>query len=159
MRRELAEDRAVAPAGLTRGTAVQVCTRMGVEVTGGAVDYPTAAGCCVGGVFYSAPLYLFLPEGEAAPADALTEAAKGKKKKAPALGKLDPESLPDDVRAAVTGDHALTEEQVLRVLAAVGDAALKALKGAGVREDVVYARVAAVQSAVRQVLEVGEGEE
>jgi hypothetical protein len=88
----------------------------------------------------------------------LSEARKGDKK--PKLGKLDPEALPDDVRAAVTVDHDMTEEQVQRVLAAVGDAALKALKGAGVREDAVYARVAAIQEAVRPVLEgdVGKAE-
>jgi hypothetical protein len=126
---------------------------MGAEVAEGMAAYPSAAGLCIGGTYYDARLYLFLPEAAHARAPALVEAKKEKK-----LGKLDPEALPDDVREAVTVDNDMTEEQVQRVLAAVGDAALKAMKGVGVREDAVYARVAAVQAAVRPVLEGGEGE-
>lgn len=154
MLREVAEDRAVSAEVLVPGAAVQVCTRMGDPVVEGAVAYPSAAGVCVGGKFYDARLYLFQPVDETHARAPMEEAKKDKK---PKLGKLDPEALPDDVRDAVTVDHDMTEEQVQRVLAAVGDAALKALKGAGVREDAVYARVAAIQAAVRPILEVGEG--
>jgi hypothetical protein len=100
-----------------------------------------------------------VPKNEAHARASMATLDEGKKKeKSPKLGKLDPESLPDDVREAVTVDHDMTEEQIQRVLAAVGDAALKALKNAGVREDAVYARVAAVQAVVRPVLEGNVGE-
>ena len=157
MLREVAEDRAVRAEALTEGTAVQVCTRMGNLIAEGAVAYPSASGACVGGKYYDAKLYLFQPKDETHTRAPILDEAK-KDKKAPKLGKLDPEALPDEIRDAVTVDHDMTEEQIQRVLAAVGDAALKALKGAGVREDAVYARVAAIQAVVRPVLEGNVGE-
>lgn len=155
MRRELAEAAAVRPEALGPGAAVRVLTRMGREVAEGLLAYPTARGGCVHGAFYPADLYRFVPlsEGAHARADVLDEA---KRKKAPKLGKLDVDRLPEELRAAITTDEALDEEQVQRVLAAVGEACLKALKDVGVSEDTVYARTAAVQLAVRGVLE-GDG--
>lgn len=147
---------AVAPGDLAVGAMVQVCTRMGRPIAEGAAAYPTVAGACVGDRFYDASLYLFLPHARAGVDEAAPAKAKDKGKAK--LGKLDPEALPDDVRLAVTVDHDLGEEDVQRVLAAVGDAAKDALKGVGMREDELYARVAAMLERVREVLTVGEGE-
>lgn len=135
---------AVAAEQLVPGQAVRVYTRMGQLVVAGAGAYPSAHGVCVGGRFFEEAIYRFVP--------GLEEARK------PAFRKLDPEALPDDVRLAVTVDHDLSEEQVQRVLAAVGEAALGALRGVGMREDEVYARVAAVLERVREALEANSGE-
>ena len=165
MRREEAAARAVRPEAVAAGATVQVCTRMGAVVAEGAAAYPTARGLCVGAHFYDAALYHVVPvlaeahaRAQRPPVPEEDERLEEAKAKDPKLGKLDPEALPDDVRLAVTVDHDLDEEAVQRVLAAVGDAALEALKGVGMREDEVYARVAAVLERVREVLEVGEGE-
>jgi hypothetical protein len=147
---------AVRPEALAAGSPVQVCTRMGAVVAEGAVAYPVAAGACVGERFYRADLYLFVPHARAVEEAKAKDAADKDKKKA-GLGKLDPEALPDDVRLAVTVDHDLDEEAVQRVLAAVGDAAKDALKNVGMREDELYARVAAILERVREVLVVAEG--
>jgi hypothetical protein len=144
------------PEVIEAGAAVRVCTRMGREVAEGVALYPTTQGACVSGRFYDAGLYMFVPVH----ARAQVEEAKAKsgEKGKDGLGRLDPEALPDDVRMAVTVDHDLDEESVQRVLAAVGDAAKDALSGVGMREDELYARVAAILERVREVLEVGEGE-
>jgi hypothetical protein len=156
MRLDELNARAVAPAELGVGSLVEVRTRMGAVVAEGAAAYPTAHGTCVGGRFFDGALYLFLPKETHARApldEAKAKERRGKSK----LGPLDPEALPDDVRLAVTVDHDLNEEDVQRVLASIGDAALQALKGVGMREDEVYARVAAVLKAVENCLVAKEG--
>lgn len=136
------------------GDPVRVCTRMGRPVVEGAVAGVGPRGLGVGGRFFAAELYCFL--GEDAHARASVEEAKQGKK--PKLGKLDSDALPEELRKAVTVDEDMTEDQIERVLAAVGDAARKAMVGCGVRESEVYARVAAIQTAVKAVVDARAGE-
>lgn len=154
------------------GDRVAVYTRMGNFVCEGIAAYPMANGLSIGSTFYAADLYLFVAPsvsiGEAhtcagdLPLDVdrrmaqaavpLDEARKIGNNKAAKVGKAHPDNLPSDVKRAIITTTDLTDEQMNRVIAAVGDTALKALKGIGVRDDEVFGRVQRVNDAVKHAL-------
>jgi hypothetical protein len=72
--------------------------------------------------------------------------------RAPA-SRVDVEKLPADIQKRLKGVGDLDEDAVDRVMSAISESALKALRGIGVRDSEIYERVVEIQKAVRPVIE------
>ena len=163
-RRGFARVDAAAPAGtLGRGERVQVMTRGGHAVAEGTVVSAAPTGLVVeSGMttgFYASHVYLFVPL--AARADLpwhprLTEAlAQGDSGQDAAASEspVTAADLPADIQQAVAPEAGLGPDGRDRVLAAVGEAALTALRRTSVAADALYGLVDAMQGAAGAVLD------
>lgn len=161
------------PNDLAVGEAVQVITRMGRHVADGVItqmyttgavqirtsDRPDEGGLqSSGDSIYDAALYLFLrvdPNEDAVEESAPksdTPKPSGRDSGASVGARVDIDALPTAIKQKVIGISALDAEQADRVMSAVSDALLKALKSVGVRDSDVYQKVAEFQKAVKPVL-------
>lgn len=68
-------------------------------------------------------------------------------------GKLDIDKLPDAIKKSITTVGALSGDKLNSVLSDIGEAALRALKRVGVREDELFGFVSQIQKSVAKVLE------
>lgn len=85
-------------------------------------------------------------ESKGAPSEKVSDS------RAPA-SRVDVEKLPQDIQKRVRGIGELDDDAVDRVISAISESALKALKAIGVKDTDVYERVVEIQKAVRPVIE------
>lgn len=155
---------AAVPAGtLGCGERVQVLTRAGRPVVEGTVVSAAPTGVVIESGhatgFYVGCIYLFVPT--APPPDLpwrprLTEAlAQGSSDQDAAASEspVAAADLPADIRQAVAPQAGLGPDGRDRVLAAVGEACLGALRRTSVAAEHLYALVAAIQAAAGNVLD------
>lgn len=155
---------AAVPAGtLGRGERVQVLTRTGRPVVEGTVVSAAPTGVVIESGhatgFYVGCIYLFVPT--APPPDLpwaprLTEAlAQGSSNQDAAASEspVAAADLPADIQQAVAPQAGLGPDGRDRVLAAVGEACLGALRRTSVAAEHLYALVAAIQEAAGNVLD------
>lgn len=72
---------------------------------------------------------------------------------------IDPTVLPDDIKKAVVATGQMDEDQMNGVLADIGDAAVKALKRANVKDVEIYKVVVKIQESIQGILTKGNNNE
>jgi len=164
---------AVAPEMLGLGEKVLVVTVMGTPVTDGIVTAVYKTGAVQiretpqplgsGGVdrIYDSGIYRFVPADlpdvqEYIDAKSLAEktddSAASRERDSEAVDRIDIDKLPADLKKQIKGLENLEQSQVDRIVSAVSDAALGAMKAVGVKDSDTYARVVAIQNAVMPLL-------
>jgi hypothetical protein len=155
-------DGAVAAATLGAGERVTVVTRLGHPVAEGVVEMSSPVGLVVrggnGAAFFREDVYLFLPrapEGET-PRHLWVDRAVLREQAAKDTPEGDSpvsaEDLPTDIQQAVSPQAQFGEDGVQLVLAAVGEAAMGALRRGGAPAEDLYGIVDAIQQAVMGVV-------
>jgi hypothetical protein len=155
-------DRAVAAGQIGVGERVAVLTRRGHPVAAGAVLSTAPVGLVVrdasGAAFFAEDVYLFVPVGPMGRPPRAVRPVRDVLREARAEAgdsydnALSAEGLPADIQQAVAPQAQFTEDGVQKVLDAVGEAALAALKRAGVPASDLYGLVDKVQGALGKVL-------
>ena len=156
-------DRAVPSGQIGVGERVAVLTRKGHAVAEGLVASTAPVGLVVraadGVKFFSEDVYLFLPQGERTRRPKVHRTLVGSLREARAEetpsvdNALSSEDLPDDIQQAVAPQAQFSDDGMQKVMSAVGDAALDALKRAGVDATDLYGLVDAIQAAVSDVVQ------
>ena len=156
-------DRAVPAGKVGVGERVAVLTRKGHAVAEGEVASTSPVGLVVrearGCAFFAEDVYLFLPQGERCRRPKAIRPLRGALREARAEAgdsydnALSSEDLPDDIQQAVTPTAQFSDDGRQKVMGAVGDAALDALKRAGVPAEDLYGLVDAIQAAVGDVVQ------
>jgi hypothetical protein len=155
-------DGAVAAATLGAGERVTVVTRLGHPVAEGIVEMSSPVGLVVrggnGAAFFREDVYLFLPRAPegAVPRHLWVDRAvlreQAAKDTLPGDSPVSAEDLPPDIQQAVSPQAQFGADGVQLVLAAVGEAAMSALKRGGAPAEDLYGIVDAIQQAVMGVV-------
>lgn len=149
----------VQASSLSVGEAVRVLTKMGGDVCDGVVTRlyrHGAAQISVDGSpvdrIYDEDTYLFSLLDPSVVEPVAESGDKTRGDETASASKINIDALPAPIRKKIVGVGALDSDQVDRVLSAVSDALLRALKSVGVKDDDVYKKVVEVQKVVRQSL-------
>jgi hypothetical protein len=155
-------DGAVAAATLGAGEGVTVVTRLGHPVAEGVVEVASPVGLVVRGsngvAFFREDVYLFLPRAPDGPiprhlwVDGAVLREQNAKDTLPGDSPVSAEDLPVDIQQAVSPQAQFGADGVQLVLAAVGEAAMGALKRGGAPAEDLYGIVDAIQQAVMGVV-------
>ena len=85
-------------------------------------------------------------------AEKTDDSAASRERDSEAVDRIDIDKLPADLKKQIKGLENLEQSQVDRIVSAVSDAALGAMKAVGVKDSDTYARVVAIQNAVMPLL-------